>query len=314
MHHTWTTTLDGHPLEIEARYEPEHHVLRVLIDRFPAHREELPMPFWPFAKAVLQVSGHRLAVFLHVDGARLRFEAALDDVCLDTGRSEDELALAVGGGRYVPGRVPFSPQRYYERFPFWPRVAASCCLAGGTMAAWAALGQLDGRGFTEGSQVLMIFATTAMLSGLGWWWQDFRRTGDLFRYGDAVPAIVVAVAPVRIAVAADLALPHRPGFYPAVRVVEQPALELHGREARAGDRLVALVRYLDSQNGLHSADLQVVAAAHGTDDTPALDRIEARFAPQDWSRLTDWLARVEDPRQPGLYPLALPGSGFAERR
>jgi hypothetical protein len=309
MRHTWNSELDGHPLEVEARYDPDEHELKVLIDGFPVHREALPDPLWPHAKVVLDVSGHRLAVFVQIVGPHLRFEAAIDDVCLDTGRPEDQLGQQGGNGRYVPGRIQFAAERYYDRFPFWPRVCAMACLAGATMGGWALFSAMGNGSLTSGGQALLLFASTSVVSGLGWWWQDYRRTGDLFSYGDAVPAVVVGTSPLRIAVAVDLAMPNR-GFFPVIRVVEQPDFELGGQPARLGDRLVALVRYLDAQNGRHWSDLQVVAATHGTEDGAALERTMDRFAPREWTRLETWLTKVEDPARPGLYRLSLPGSGF----
>jgi hypothetical protein len=308
MNRIWHTELDNHPLHLEARYAPDTHEVLLLVDDFPTHREALPHQMWPHAKVVIDVSGHRVAVFVQFTGHQVRFEAAVDGRALDRSESEDELATRLGG-RFTPGHFEFEVERYYGLFPLWPRVCTASVLSGATMMAWAAHTTSQNGVVTEGSQVLLILSTTIILSGMGWWWQDLRRTRDLFAYGDSVPAVVVGEAPLRIAVAVDLAMPQR-GFFPAVRITAHPDLEIDGVRPVVGDRLVALVRYQDSQNGRHWQDIHMVAAATGTHDLDALRTARTRFAPKEWSRLERWLRAVDAPKAPGLHRLNLPGSGF----
>lgn len=313
MRQAWKTTLDGRPLEVEARYAIGSHEVVILVDGFPATREVLPEPIWPYAKVVLHIDGHRLAVIVQLARVGLRFEAALDGICLDTGRPEEELGRREGGSRRVPGRLTFSPSRYYQHFPGWPQASSAALLAGVTMCGWAAFyaTQLEGAGHAPATLAAM--GVVCIGTALGWLWQDYTRARELFAYGDAVPAKVVSLNPPRIAVAIDLAMPEK-GFYPAVRILEQPTLQEPLPPLQLGDRVVAMVRYHDSQNGRWWNDIDAVIAAAGTEDDDAIASLRLGFAPSEWERLDAWTAELTDITEVGLHPLELPRSGFGSSR
>ena len=75
---------------------------------------------------------------------------------------------------------------------------------------------------------------------------------------------------------------------------------------------MALVSYLDSQNGEHWQDVEVIAAHLGCEDDVALARVLRNLPPEEWTRLEQWLEACDHVSQPGLRHLSLPGSDAAQ--
>lgn len=316
---TWSLTLDNAPITLRLDHDPNEHTLVVVVDGFPYKRASLPEVIDTVACVVVDVSGHRVAAYVVAAPFGFGLDVAVDGTSLTTGRPEDTIGAPSGGWQRratLPGRFHANASRYYQLVPGWARVSAATVVVGASLAVVGAvraalLGEAD-----DLSTGLLVGAMVFAITGVGWWWNDWNRVTARFACGDVMAGVVVGLAPVRVAVAADLA--RRPNtFYPAVLVSTQPideAAHLDGTAGPAlGDPVLVLVVKEASENGRWYNTVVSVAAALGTDDHAAIDRSRAALPTTAWTRVTTWHRLAGAPTAPGIHPIRdLPRSGFAQ--
>jgi len=301
LHRKWTATSEGRPLTVEARLDDSLEHLVLAIDGFPSAKTPLGGRLHGQATAKTTVEGHDLLVAaVVVPGASraqpstVKLFASMDGLCLDTGEPHDRFL-----GKPAP-LLPFDAGRYYSAYPRWASVSVASIIAGATFTGWAAVDAAAAGALTQGASQLLGLGCLSVITGAGWFAQDYSRQRALFQLGRPIPAIIVGVQPTRIAARVNMALPqHRPRF--AVWVTEVPLRDVAGAPPRLGQRVPALVSYEDSQDGKEFQAARLVPVHLGTSDIKEIERLQADLHEQHWEALERAYERARRPSQPGRY-------------
>jgi hypothetical protein len=140
-------------------------------------------------------------------------------------------------------------------------------------------------------------------------WLCWARVQAVGSRGLVCAAQVVSDRPYRIAVFADLAQDE--GYWPVLRVLDQPLGRMTGGPPAVGELLSAIVTFEDaSATTGHWKDLRALSAGCLTRDAQAIQRVMDLVPKKHWYILKEALARVKRREQPQLYKLRLPGSGW----
>lgn len=120
--------------------------------------------------------------------------------------------------------------------------------------------------------------------------------------GDANPGLVVSEDPLLVATATDLRTTDVVSF-PVVKIIEAPGLRIEGQPAKLGARLATVSMYGPDtvKDGLCWKDFDPLPAPYATQDMKQLNRLMQTFRGEDWARLEQYLKRVPQPYQVGLY-------------
>jgi hypothetical protein len=149
------------------------------------------------------------------------------------------------------------------------------------------------------------------VTGLNWlYWQ---RQREHFGMGDMNPGIVVSTAPVLFAVRTDLAKGF--GAFLVVKIVRKTFRPVGAPSARVGTRIMTVAIYGagDPEHPLpHWVDFFPVPVDCGTRDTAALERAFGTVTEEDWRELERALQGVPKPYAPGIYPLDVAESSWAD--
>jgi hypothetical protein len=299
LSHTWRTTLDGRPLELDVVIDPEAGDLVVRVDGFPAARRALPTTLFPQHKEVVDVSGHRVAVVITPRPGRLAFDAALDGVCLTTGRPERTLGAGLDVGRLEP-----HTWRYLRAATDLQQRVGLATLAAATFGGWAGW-----RAMTAGpDDGALLLGGLALMTGLGaaaGLMNHVRDLSALAAWGEVVAGRVVALDPVRVACVIDLAVR---GAQPApTLVVSTQRLDRLGIRPQVGGRLLLLADYAPSQDGLTHPRAWIVAADLLSDDREALKALSRTPAEEAWDEAWDAWERAGQPLTDVQMPLSPEG-------
>jgi hypothetical protein len=174
-------------------------------------------------------------------------------------------------------------------------------LATGRWELWLALGCLPGGFIVSVLTGLPIFVFAGVLTGLYFFWSEYRTTKAKFMSGDVCPAVVVSERPWLVAVMADL---NATGGLrkSAVKILGQPLAKMSGGPAAVGMRLATAALYQGPPKGGAWRDFLPEVINCAVTDEAEIQRVMNSISEQEWQALDGFLARIPN-TAPGLYPM-----------
>lgn len=197
---------------------------------------------------------------------------------------DDDIALASH-----PAAVPLSKMRWLRHYPLWP-----CFWMLLAMAPWAGMVYAAQRNNGTGIMICLGAALLMLIVNWGYW---FRVKG-LFEHGDALPGVVIAMSPPRVAVLTDMTMGF--GSYPAVKVVKIPLRKIAGRPVQPGLGLAMVTFYSGSKKQPYWSDIKPVPIEAGTADPRMINAVVSEFRQDEWQALQQAVAKLPS-QEPGLY-------------
>ncbi len=188
-----------------------------------------------------------------------------------------------------PGNLEANLFRWFRHYPTWPLIwfGSSLLFVGLALvvhgAYWIIALPLLGMNFL--------------------YWQRIR---DHFRYGDTIPAIILSLKPMLIAVSTDLS--KGPGKYPAIKIIKKSLPTACGQVPQVGSRLPAIALYNASPDDVphwSNFDPRPIDCATGSLDT--MQTVMSTITEDEWSELMSRLEQVPRPYRCGLYRIRAAG-------
>lgn len=266
----------------------------------PSHvHEGRPTVAWHF----LTDAGH--FYFVEDQGRALMLEAGTDrvvcQIATDAMPRPTPITLPEGSYATNPGRVTPSVWTWTRHYPKWPLLYLSGVLAS-PFAAWLGIRYLE---LPTWAWVLPLIAVAQLVR----YWINVR---ERFQHGDACPAIVVGLAPTRIAVYADLSRSLQQS-HRAIRVLDTPLRRIGGRKAEIGMRLPTVALFRSGADPARYATVLPWPVDCATTDRATLERVMQTFPEHVWREFEQALAQLPQPDSVGLYWLDAQPAGAAPR-
>jgi hypothetical protein len=185
-----------------------------------------------------------------------------------------------------PGNLRVSRFRWFRYYPKWPMIWFSGLVFFVVLAFsiyWS----------------FWVFAVPLFLMNLLYW----RRISGHFQYGCSIPAMIVSLDPMLIAVSTNLT--KGIGKYPAIKIIEKRLPTACGQLPRVGSMLPAVALYHQSPEDVpHWSDFDPRPIDCATGDVEAMRRVMNTIEEDDWNKLHVGLIQVPKPFRCGLYHVA----------
>ncbi len=163
------------------------------------------------------------------------------------------------------------------------------------------VGSLGLLGFLFDEVALLVFGGVYVGGGALFAAANLLRASIMFQEGTVCPAVVVAAAPWRVAVWANMSK-HAGEQADAIRIVRLPLEQAMRDTPRVGQRLAAVVGFERGREVEVADDFVPRLLVCGTRDEPTNHRVRRSLSLYEWAEL-DWsLRKIFEPKE-GLYKL-----------
>jgi hypothetical protein len=170
-------------------------------------------------------------------------------------------------------------------YPKWPALFALLAIASLPLA------------LTLNPYFWIAFGVGALLLFLHW-----LRAKMQFLHGDANPAAIVSSNPLLLAVLGDLSM--NEGTYPVVKIQRLSRRALFPLEPVIGTKIPTIALYAPNKEGEdHWQDFMPKPVTCATNEPAEVERVLKSFSIDEWRLLSQYLKRVPQPFEPGLYPM-----------
>jgi Protein of unknown function (DUF3239) len=196
-----------------------------------------------------------------------------------------------------PACVPVSRWRWFICYPLWPIIWMSLVVISIGMCVW--LTSPD----SQADSVKMVLGL-CVLSSLFANWFYWKKLESHFAIGDALPGIVIAMNPTRVAVLCNLTKGQ--GRYPAVKVVKIRLRKISGQPIVPGMGLAMVATYREGDsNKPYWNDITPLPLEAVNVNPQWTAPVVASFSTEDWNALADTVAKLHT-HNPGLYRMHPP--------
>lgn len=301
---TWHIELDGHELILVVEHDPGRRDVVVRVDGYPIARA--PWNAEP-TEVVFRVDGRDASARVVPSPQGWQHTLTLDGrVWTDT-----DAARPAGPPARRARLARLDVQRFLRLLLLRDDGAGAwitASLIAGLVCTVCGASRTSDVGIDALTQAWGVAAVTALLAPLLWTNGALDQTRGLARHGDVLPGRVIALHPVRVAIALDVSWAED-GQHPAVLVTHQPLDRVRPGGVAVGDTATVLVERRSTGDGVRFDDILVVAAECLTDDPLALADLAERIDPEArdaFEAFDAWYELAERPLHEGVHPLRAP--------
>jgi hypothetical protein len=304
---SWRIEIDGNALTLAVEHDPGRREVVVRVDGYPVAR--CPWNAEP-ALVAFKVDGSDATARITPGPDGWKHEIRLQgEVWTDaeaerppgtaSQRVRRARAPAVDGARFLSLLM-----RRADAVPFGLIVSVAIGLA----CAWSGVARALQAGLDPLTQAWGVGALTALLAPTLWTNGALDQARWLARRGEVLPGRVIALDPVRVAIALDVSWAED-GQHPAILVTHQPIDRARRGGVAVGDAVTMLIERRSSLDGVRFDDIAVVAAECLLSDPLALADLAERIdgeARDVFDAFDHWFDLAQRPLAVGIHPLAVP--------
>lgn len=303
---SWRIEIDGNALTLAVEHDPGRREVVVRVDGYPVART--PWNAEP-TLVTFRVDGRDATARVTPSPQGWRHEIALDGEIWSDEDAERPPGQAPRRSRPPPIRSARFLRLLLARADAVP-LGLIACVACGLACAGYGLARAAQAGLDPLTQAWGVGALTALLAPTLWTNGALDQARWLARRGEVLPGRVVALHPVRVAIALDVSWAED-GQHPAILVVHQPLDHARPGGVQVGDTVTMLIERRSSLDGVCFDDIVVVAAECVVEDPVALadlaERVEGE-ARDIFEAFDVWFDHASRPLSVGIHPVVVPAA------